>query len=797
MHLPSRFKKRTALAALILSAYLPSAFAQQLGSLDEIIVTAQKREQSLSDVPVSLNVVSAERLQAANINKIADLVEFVPNLSMTETAFSTQLFVRGVGSGNNQAFEQSVGQYVDGLYYSRQQLMRAPFLDLQRVEVLRGPQGTVFGKNSIAGALNLTTARPTREREFSVSGLYEFESAQREITAVASGALTDTLSARGAFRGYQEAGYVENLMKARDEPARDEDAVRLTLLWEPTDDVSATLKVERGTYDTQGRQIEIVRDDANLAPPGSSPLAGANLGQLLERLGRGSLDTELNFKRQADSFEYSKSQYDNLTLTLERDFGAFTLSSVTGRLAYDFHEQCDCDYTGANVVYARLGEDYEQWSQELRLASNSDGALSWMTGLYAQTADFNSFESISVPVDSVVGVLAMLSPDPRQRSFAAILGSEPLRRNAQTTDTLAWFGQAEWQFADNWALSVGGRFTREDKRAMRRLDVFALGTTNPPPDPRAPVVFYSAFNVHSEQLAALPNAPGFRVGHNLRGAREEHQFNPSASLSWHTSDNTLLYASASRGFKGGGFDARANSVNSFEFAEERVNAFELGSKGRYFDGVLELNAALFYSRYKDMQVSQFDGALGFTVGNAPDTQVSGLELDGRWAASDQLTVTYSYAYLDFKYLDFRAGNCYNRQVPDGAIVNGIALCDYTGKSGQYAPKQSASVSLDHRLPLEGGFTLASSLMLNHRAAMNLHENLDPSVTGPAVTRSNLRVALESGSWYAAFVGKNLTNEKVLSYAANVPMSAGLFGTNTFYGMVERGRQLALEVGMRL
>ena len=153
--------------------------------LEEIVVTAQKREQTLSDVPLSVAVIDAGRLSAGNINKIADLSEFVPNLSMTETAASTQLYIRGIGSGNNQGFEQSVGQYIDGIYYGRQQLLRMPFLDLRRAEVLRGPQSILFGKNSIAGALNLTTARPTAEVEMHFDALHEFEANQREYTAVA------------------------------------------------------------------------------------------------------------------------------------------------------------------------------------------------------------------------------------------------------------------------------------------------------------------------------------------------------------------------------------------------------------------------------------------------------------------------------------------------------------------------------------------------------------------------------------------------------------------------------------
>jgi outer membrane receptor protein involved in Fe transport len=747
-------------------------------ALEEIIVTAQKREQALSEVPLSVSVVSPARLRAGGIDRIGDLTEFVPNLAMTETGLSTQLYVRGIGSGNNQAFEQSVGQYVDGIQYSRQPLLRAPFLDLARVEVLRGPQGTLFGKSSIAGALNLTTVRPTRERELSVSALHEASAGQRELTAIASGPLNAGLLARFAYRGHRETGYVENTFKQRDEPQRDEDTTRLTLLWEATSALNASFKLERGAFDTLGRQIEIVRDDPNAS--------GLNLDQILRSLGQPGIDGSADLRRQVDAEEFSHSRYDNATLTFDYALGDYTLSAISGRVAYDFQEQCDCDYSGADLFHARLGEAYAQWSQELRLTAPAARRWSWMVGLHAQGTRFSSFESIGVPYDSPLGIFA-----------AALPGTEPLRRNRQRGAAWAGFAQISRQLRDTVRLTLGGRYTQERKSATRTLDIQALGTQAPVPDPRAPLLYYSAFGMYSRQLAGLSVAPDVTLpGHDLSGQRSERQFTPALTLEWDAPANVLLYASASRGFKGGGFDARANNPFSFEFAPEHATAFELGAKGRHYGGALEVNAALYVTHYENLQVSQFDGALGFNVGNARATRVAGMELDGRWAASDTLTLSYAYAYLDFEFTDFQGGNCYNRQLPDGLVVNGVALCDYSGKRGQYAPRHSASLSLDHHLPLRGGLELVSSAMLNHRGAANLHENLDPSMRGAAFTLFNARVALEGAAWHVALVGKNLSDASVLTYAANVPLSASVFGTNTFYALSERGRQFAVEMGVR-
>ncbi len=207
-----------------------------------------------------------------------------------------------------------------------------------------------------------------------------------------------------------------------------------------------------------------------------------------------------------------------------------------------------------------------------------------------------------------------------------------------------------------------------------------------------------------------------------------------------------------------------------------------------------MNAAYFYTDYRDLQVSQYDGSFGFNVGNAKRARVQGIELDGRWRATDTLTVGYSYSWLDFVFTDFHNGNCYNRQVPNGVVVNGVQLCDYTGQRGQYAPENSVSLSLDYKKIVFGNMQLFGNLMYNYRSSQQIHDNHDPLMQIDAVGRVGLRVGLAGERWKLAFVGKNLTNEKVLTYAGNVPLSGSTFGTNTFFAIVDRGRQLAVQVG---
>tara|TARA_R110000824_G_scaffold7892_8_gene36013 strand:- start:10638 stop:13031 length:2394 start_codon:yes stop_codon:yes gene_type:complete len=785
----------TAITGIICTQLSSTALAQSRELLlPEIIVTAQKREESLADVPISVNVISEEVLETGNINKIADITEYVPNLSMTETGVSTQMYVRGIGSGNNQGFEQSVGQYVDGVYYGRQQLIRAPFFDLERVEVLRGPQSTLFGKNTIAGALNLSTARPTEETEIAVSGLYEFESNQTELNAVFSGALTDDVRARLALRGYEEDGYINNTFRSTQEPEREERSARLILEWDASTELSFGLKLETNSFDSNGRQIEIVQDSA--APAG--PFAGLNYAQITAGiLAQPLMDGIFDYNRQANANEYSNNDLTNITLDINYDFNGTTLTLVTGLLEYDFDERCDCDYTPSSVFEVGLAEDYEQFSQEIRLSSDSGGNFDWIGGAYFQSSEMNSREEIDIPNNSILGTLSGLNP--ALALMANLPGTQAKRLNDHESDLWAVFAQGTWYATDSLRFTLGARYTSEDKDAARQINIQDLATAAITATPLAPIAYNEFFALHSVQtLGYTAVSSGVTSpGHNLSGSRSESSFTPMVNVQWNPLDNTMLYASYSEGFKAGGFDARANNPFSFEFENEETDSFEIGSKSLLANGRLELNATLFFTDYDDLQVSQFDGALGFNVGNANKTEVRGLELDGRYAATDNLTLGYAYSFLDFEFKDFRNGNCYNYQTPNGSVVNGIPLCNFTGMTGQYTPENNLSLFFDYRFMLNNDIELFANLNLNYTDSQNIHDNLDPQYLVDSYTKVNLRFGVQNDNWRVSIIGKNLGNEDVLTYAGNAPISANLFGTNTFYGFVDRPRQIALELAYQL
>ncbi len=756
----NRFIK-TAMAVAITSFAAQATFAQDNLTLEEVVVTAQKRAESLQDVPISVSAVGGEKLADAGIEKVADLTAYVPNLHMTETGISTQLRIRGIGSGNDQGFEQSVGQYVDGIYYGRAQLIRAPFLDLERVEVLRGPQSILFGKNSVAGALNMTTAKPTEEFEAEISGSYEPDANMREVTAIVSGEITDGLMGRLAYRSYKEDGYIENTFTGDDEPNHDEEAIRATLVWDATDDLSITFKAERDTFDIKGRQIEIIEDETNY----SGLLSGA--------FGQPAFDDNLDYKRQADGNDYSENELENYTLTVDYQIGDYTLTSVTGYVSYDFTDNCDCDYTPAEVFTLPLEEEYSQLSQEIRLTSPGGETIDWIVGAFYQENDQEFDDSIQVTTTSILpGALYRGEAD--RAFFLDLAGTEAPRHYEQSSETWAVFGQATWNITDAVRLTLGGRYTSEDKEGERSLDIASIGGAVTADTVKA----YGALGVETNQ----------GTGHDLDGDRSESAFTPLVNVQWDVNEDVMAYASYTTGFKAGGYSARANNTASFEFDEEQVTSFEVGAKTTLLDGAAELNIAYYYTEYEDLQIAQFDGILGFNVGNAKESTVQGIELDGRWLITEGLTMSYAASYLDFEYKDFRNGNCYSGQTPDGDVVDGRQLCDYTGKSAQYTPKKTMNLSLDYIYPLTDELELRSTVDAQYLDSQNVDPNLDPRNQIDAYTTVNARLALSADQWSVALVGKNLTDEEIVTYAGKVPLAPA----GTEYGFVKRPRTVAIE-----
>ncbi|MDJ0928129.1 MAG: TonB-dependent receptor [Gammaproteobacteria bacterium] len=829
------------IAAMVLGH--PAAWAQEGSSgavVEEIMVTARKVTESLQDVPVSIMVMSGDRITEAGITKIENLVPYLPNFAMSETGIGTNLYVRGIGSGINQGFEQSVGMYIDGIYYGRAQLIRAPFLDLAQVEALRGPQVTLLGNNSIAGALILTTAKPTEEFETSINALIG-EDGEGELTGVLSGPLFSNLSARltGRYRTFD--GYLQNNILNRDEPEREETSGRLLLAWN-ADTWDATLKLERNEFDITGRQIEIIRDDVSTTRGSSQTGFSRNTGSAalwqpgltyLQYLGQ-FFDSDPRIQNGQQDFirgsneDRSENTVNAVVLNMNFDIGEHEFTSVTGYLEYDYTELCDCDFTGADQFRLLSEEDYWQFSQELRLTSPQGERLRYMVGLYYQQDELDFGDQIFLPVGSgvvqLVGYATTGDPDGANASIGDTSAFRDFRQNAWNS---AIFGQLGFDITDRWRGNLGMRYAKIEKEAVRilqegDLNRRAFELTNP--------VEAALLDVGATLYSSIFEA----AFHQLAGDREEDQWSFELVTEFDATDDIMLYGSIKKGNKSGGFDVRSNSEpravpgdpcynsmlplenqpiacsganvlypdatkdavrnnvrpGSFEFEDEEALAYEIGSKMILAGGAADLSIALFRTEFDNLQVSIFDGTLGFNVGNAAEATSQGVELDGRWRINESWMLNGSLAYLDFEFDNFPNGQCRQGESP---TTPGTDFCDYSGKTNQYVAPWSGSFALNYERQF-GNFLFRGNFDLLFTDAYEPSQNLDSRVEQDAYAKINARVALgdPDGRWEIAVLGRNLTDESIVTYANDTPLAFSQFGSPSWYGFMDRPRSFALQ-----
>lgn len=789
----------TAIAA---AAVVPRVALAQVIEMEEIIVTAQSRAQSVQDTPISLTAVGGDMLQDIVIQKAEDLQKLVPNFTMTETGISTNIFIRGLGSGINQAFEQSVGYYVDGIAYTRAQQTRMPFMDLERVEVLRGPQTILFGKNSIAGALNIVTAQPTTSFEGYLTGTYEFENQEYIAEGAVSGPITDTVRARVAARWRDSDGYVRNLTLSRTEPKRDDLTLRGIIEADVSDTVVANFKAEYSDFDVVGRSIEIL----NERPAAAGPFAGRTYAQILVGgfgADRSVLDNVMDGNRSSNG-DFSNNRQETYVGNIKVDIGGYELRSITGYAGLKYDELCDCDYTGANVFLAGLREDYDQFSQEFRLTSPVNESYDFVAGAYYQTSKHDYSDNILVqPTSVLVPLINSQSPG----AGSAMAGTQAARNASVDSDLWSAFAQVNVRpFGDQLEFQLGARVSTETKEGNRTLTILREnGDPLPAQQAAAAAVYAQVFRVSSTNLSSLGPTGAFLIGQlgslPVSGERKETRFSPDLKIVYTASEDVMLYGSYARGAKSGGFDFRANNRNfyptmqdSFEFEDESANSFEVGTKATL--GAAQVSVAAFYTEFKDLQISIFDGILGFNVGNAASARSQGIEADGRVRLSEYISLTGSVALTDFKFKDFRNGQCYFGQTPN-VDLNGdgrAELCDYTGQTNQLVSDVQGTVGLAANYPVFSGYRLDGAFDVFFTSKYHASNTFDPDLIqkGYATLGVRLGIGPDTGLWQVAFIGRNLTNERYIQFGGDTPLSGSTFGVNSDYAFADRGRTLAIQ-----
>ncbi len=739
------------------AAFAQEAPAESQGGLDDIIVTAQKRAEGLSDVPISISAVSGKQVESYGQTNLEQISSSVPNLKITQTAIANRIAIRGIASGDNKGFEQSVAMFVDGVYYGRDQLSRLPLVDMERVEVLRGPQPTLFGKNAIAGAVNITTRSPTDEFEGTVSGLYEFNHKELQLTGVLSGPLSDGIEARVV--GYHRSmdGYFYNQKLKRNEPNVDEYYVRGKVEFDKGGPLAAELKLEYADFAMKGQPRDVFGAVGNYNAVFQGPFF---------------VSTVPDYVREDNGYE-SRNKVFGATLNADLEIGEHTLTSVTSLLDYKTREIVDVDFSGISFLDGtNLREDYRQFSQELRLTSPGGEAFNYIGGVYYQHAkldvqDFTLFNPT---------FLGLGAP------FNALGDTRNDRDYSQTSDLISAFAQGELSLTDQLRVTAGARFNHEKKSGRRSLAI-VQGPLSTAPAAVVAAVF-RALNIEA---------------HSIAGKLSEDSFNPMVNVQFDATDDLMLYASYARGTKAGGFDIRSNSLptsttvakpGAFEFQDESADNFEAGLKYKGRD--VAFNLSFYRTKYKDLQVNIFDGTLNFNVRNAAAARTQGIEADFRAALAEGLTISGAIAYLDFKFTNFTDGQCYYLQTPGPG-----GFCDYSGKRNALSPKWSGNLNVDYWTPVGSDLKLSFNVNADFSSSYIAAANLDPRTYQGSYAKLGARVALGQidNRWEVALIGRNLTDRRILQTGSAMPLATTITGGagNAYNGIVDRPRTIAVQV----
>lgn len=739
------------------AAFAQEAPAESRGGLDDIIVTAQKRAEGLSDVPISISAVSGKQVESYGQTNLEQISSSVPNLKITQTAIANRIAIRGIASGDNKGFEQSVAMFVDGVYYGRDQLSRLPLVDMERVEVLRGPQPTLFGKNAIAGAVNITTRSPTDEFEGTVSGLYEFNHKELQLTGVLSGPLSDGIEARVV--GYHRSmdGYFYNQKLKRNEPNVDEYYVRGKVEFDKGGPLAAELKLEYADFAMKGQPRDVFGAVGNYNAVFQGPFF---------------VSTVPDYVREDNGYE-SRNKVFGATLNADLEIGEHTLTSVTSLLDYKTREIVDVDFSGISFLDGtNLREDYRQFSQELRLTSPGGEAFNYIGGVYYQHAkldvqDFTLFNPT---------FLGLGAP------FNALGDTRNDRDYSQTSDLISAFAQGELSLTDQLRVTAGARFNHEKKSGRRSLAI-VQGPLSTAPAAVVAAVF-RALNIEA---------------HSIAGKLSEDSFNPMVNVQFDATDDLMLYASYARGTKAGGFDIRSNSLptsttvakpGAFEFQDESADNFEAGLKYKGRD--VAFNLSFYRTKYKDLQVNIFDGTLNFNVRNAAAARTQGIEADFRAALAEGLTISGAIAYLDFKFTNFTDGQCYYLQTPGPG-----GFCDYSGKRNALSPKWSGNLNVDYWTPVGSDLKLSFNVNADFSSSYIAAANLDPRTYQGSYAKLGARIGLGQidNRWEVALIGRNLTDQRILQTGSAMPLATTITGGagNAYNGIVDRPRTIAVQV----
>ncbi|MBX3485489.1 TonB-dependent receptor [Phenylobacterium sp.] len=725
--------------------------AAEVVGVEEVVVTAQKRAEKLQDVPISVAAFSGETLEAAGVQDIRDLRRITPSLYLATSSntSNTRIMMRGIGTSGNTAVEPSVATFVDGVYVPRIGSLLAGLNDIGSVEVLRGPQGTLFGRNASMGAVQIRTTAPGHELGGEVSATYGQYGVKR-ISAMGDVPITDTLRTRVSVLGYEGGGFGRNDLTGKRMGRNDGFSARVAIQWDITPDVTWTLRGDHQNLSGDGyNTITVVSKtvtpttlanwQTRLDPDGAGPLMGV-LPYTADTYSR-----RVRQSTEGDLKDYQTGVASDLSWDLA---GGYQLKLISG-----YRDWKNVQYQASNgnipleLQRRTTFADSQNHSEELQLLSPDtllDGRLNFVAGLFYYEEAYDIGQNIDLTNEYCevfirnTGTAARLT---QCRNNTRIGASYYVF--TQDTESVAAYAQANFKLTEQLTVTGGIRYSEDDKTAKYR------GITRNPAAAQAAEV---------TDMALKEDKVTYRLAGN---------FKPN--------DDVMLFASFSTGFKSGGFDSAPGTTAAVgaaarSFNAETVENWELGVKSELFQRRLVANATLFRSDINDLQFRSFDG-LQFRTRNNGKARQQGVEWELTARPIPALQVGLAGTYLDSEYLDFRGA--------PGLPGFGGAQ-DLTGQRLPYSPKWQGTLSGQYTGELQNGWSWFARADLAFSSKLNLAASGDnnPDALQKGYQQLSARLAIRGPEqkWEAAVFGQNLTGETFCTGIFNQPNNAA-FGLN--------------------
>jgi iron complex outermembrane receptor protein len=750
-------------------------------TIETVVVTARRRAENAQDVPIALSVLSGAQIESSGYSNLQDIYRQVPSLKVVDTnPRNVGMTIRGIGANlASESLVNSVGVFVDGVYYMRPGASAFDMMDIDQIEVLRGPQGTLFGKNTTAGALNITTRRPSFTPELDIDasggdfGYYKF-------AATASDALTDDLAGRVTASISSRDGTIDNVRSHRKLNNANDKSVRGELLYNATENLSVFLSADYG-YQNINCCVDVLTGsvthyDNGAVIPNNFATRAAHVGYTPLPFDPFARNTDIDSQQHYRLEQWGYSAQVNWTT-----FGGHTVTAITAFRNWRFDPYNDLDLIGIPILTQGAFHSHSHtFSQELRIASPTGGAVDYVAGIYylydvlasttIQTfgADAGGWILPTLPLSIVTPALNDFSGVGDDRSY---------------TSSIAGFAQATWHITPAIDLAGGLRYTNESKWGYSEQSATGGAPLSTFPIGLQPTI--AVIRAASAPTFDTRTIAGFPQSHS------EGDLSGTGSATWKITEDVTAYASYSRGYKSGGINFGVNvPTSSTVIHPEIADDYEIGLKSTWFDKMLQLNLAAFWTDVKDYQSTRIfvspAGATTIYIFNVPKIRSRGLEADAYLAPVDGLLIGLSGSYTDAYYVSDPSDQC--------SLVNPAGVCSLTGRQLANASKWSGYLSATYDSQFSFGQFHESDLRpfvsadVSFRSSFYSGASAESFVPSYAVADMSIGLRLSDHSTELSFWVHNLFDENYFLY--KTPL---IFNNGTIEGRLGDPRMIGVTL----